>query len=397
MRFARIHFGRNRKSTSEVRTGSVLVIVMMTLLFAAFALIAFMEKASNELLVEQRVAQNRRLRIEAYSALETVLAVIEEFRTVDNGLRSPAEGWNDPLGFATYTPLDDDRTVEVTFEDESGKISLPQANAIVLTNLFRNWGIVQTDAEGLADALMGWMHKNHVYASAIVPDYEHGPIPYEPPGRSLRSFQELAAIEKVKDLFYTPDGRPNEYWTRFASSVSLFDFQRPNINSALPDTLAALGRLDETQQVGMADYLKGTGTHLAQGPGYFQDIASAQQIAGPSGDLTGFGSTISALRIHVTVREGRSEFRLSTVISPPSGATTVQTTATSQRTQASAPGTPNTANQQSRPDANQANEATATARSNTNPRNLRYPFTILEMRENAEIPSAPVLSGLPSL
>ena len=77
----------------------MLVIVMMTLLFAAMAVIAFMEKASNDLLVEQRAAQDRRLRTEAYSALETVLAVLEEFRSVDNGLRSPAEGWADPLGF----------------------------------------------------------------------------------------------------------------------------------------------------------------------------------------------------------------------------------------------------------------------------------------------------------
>lgn len=386
--------GGERTAVAAVK-GSVLVIVMMTLLFAAFALIAFMEKASNELLIEQREAQNRRLRVEAYSALETVLAVLEEFRAIDNGLRSPAEGWDDPLGFAGYTPLDDVRTVEVSFEDESGKISLPQANVTILTNLFRNWGVAQVDAEGLADALMGWMRKNHVYSSAIVPDYEHGPIPYEPPGRSLRSFGELAAIEKVRDFFYTPDGRPNEYLTRFSSSVSLFEFQRPNINGALPDTLAALGRLDETQQLGMTDYLKGTGTHQAQGPGYFQDIASAQQLAGPSGDLTGFGSTISALRIRIVVREGGAEFRLATVIAPPNGATTIQSNATSQRSQASAPGPMNSGNQQNRPDASQANAAASATRANPNPRNLRYPFTILEMRENAEIPSSPVAPELP--
>lgn len=363
----------------------MLVIVMMTLLFAAMAVIAFMEKASNDLLVEQRAAQDRRLRTEAYSALETVLAVLEEFRSVDNGLRSPAEGWADPLGFASYVPREDDRKVDVSFEDESGKISLPRCNAPSLINLFRNWNIPQVDAEALADALMGWMHKNHVYATAILPDYEHGPTPYEPPGRSLRSFHELAAIDKVKEFFYTADGRPNEYWRRFVSSVSLFDFERPNINGARSDTLAALGLLDETQQQGMADYLSGSGPHLARGAGYFQDIAGAQQIAGLSGDLSGFGPTISALRILITVHEGRSEFRLSTVISPPNGATTVQTTATSQRTQAAANGATITPTQPNRPDASRANAAAA--RTGANPRNLRYPFTILEMRENAEIPS----------
>jgi hypothetical protein len=388
---------RGQWDQPERRSGSVLVIVMMTLLFAAFALIAFMERASNELLVEQRAAQNRRLRVEACSALETVLAVLEEFRSIDNGLRHPAEGWADPLGFAGYVPLDDNRSIEVTFEDESGKLSLPHANAVLLTNLFRNWGIAQTDAEGLADALMGWMHKNHVYASPILPDYEHGPIPYEPPGRSLRSFGELAAIEKVREFFYQPDGRPNEYWSRFAESISLFDFQRPNINGALPDTLAALGRFNETQQQGVADYLRGAGTFLSQGPGYFQDVAAAQQVAGASGDLTGFASTISALRVRITVREGGAQFRLSAVISPPNGATTVQATATSQRTQASATGAQVQANQSSRSNAEQANVAATAARAGANARNLRYPFTILEMRENAEILSFPLPAVSPAL
>src|SRR3954470_8897469 len=111
--------------------GTVLVIVLITLIFAAFALVIFMDKAGNDLLVEQRDAEARRLRREAYSALEVTLAVLEEFRQADNGLRSPAEGWGDPLVFAGYTPTED-RTVEIAFEDESGKISLPRANAVVL-------------------------------------------------------------------------------------------------------------------------------------------------------------------------------------------------------------------------------------------------------------------------
>ena len=377
--------------------GSVLVIVMVTLLFTAFALIAFMEKASNDLLVEQRASQNRRLRIEAYSALETTLAVLEEFRTAGNGLHNPAEGWSDPLGFATYIPADD-RTVEITFDDESGKISLPRASAVNLTNLFLNWGIVQTEAEDLADSLMGWMKPNHVYASAIVPDYGQGALPFEAPGRPLRSFHELAAIDKVREKFYDAEGRPNEYWRRFVAAVSLYDFPRPNINGARPDTLAALGLLDETQQANVTDYLKGSGNFMAQGPGFFRDVAQAQQIAGPSGDLGIFSTMISALSLNVTVREGGAEFRLATLIAPPNGATAVQTTATSQRTQASATGSQTAKQQSNRPNASQARApAAAAAGQSANSRNLRYPFTLLEMRENAETsqqaPSATTLSA----
>src|SRR3954468_792295 len=98
------------------RRGSVLVIAMVTVILAVFALVVFMDKASNDLLVEQRDAEVHRLRREAYSALEVTLCVLEEFRQVMQGLRSPAEGWGDPLTFANYVPTDD-RVVEVSFED----------------------------------------------------------------------------------------------------------------------------------------------------------------------------------------------------------------------------------------------------------------------------------------
>lgn len=364
---------------------------MVTLLFATFALIMFMEKASVDLLVEQREAVTRRLRIEAYSALETTLAVLEDFREAGQGLRSPAEGWSDPLGFAGYVPADG-RTVEVSFEDESGKISLPKANVTVLTNLFEYWGVARADAEGLADALLGWMKRNHVYSSSVQPNYDQGTLPFEPPGRSLRSFQELAAIEKVREFFYDADGRPNEYWKRFAASVSLLDFARPNLNGAKPDTLAALGQFDAQGQQNIGDYLRGSGDYQSRGPAFFRSPNEAQAITGPTGNTAAFGTTISALRINITVRDGRTEFKMSTVISPPGGgATTVQETATSTRTQTSGSAALTAAQQQNRPNAAQSAppKAAAPGQAGTAARNLKYPFTLLEMRENDEIPPPP--------
>jgi len=367
---------------------------MITLLFATFALVAFMEKASVDLLVDQRDVLTKRLRMEAYSALEVTLGVLEDFRDVGQGLHSPAEGWNDPLTFAGYTPSEG-RTVEITFEDESGKISLPHANERTLTNLFLNWNLPKADAEALTDALFGWMKREHVYTTSVHPNYDTGLIPYEPPGRPLRSLNELAAIDKVREIFYDSDGRPNELWKRFADSVSLFDFARPNINGAKPDTLAALGEFDPSQQQNLGDYLTGGGNYQRNGPGFFRSPTDAQAIAGPTGNSAAFGTTISALRIIVTVHEGRSQFRMATVIAPPSGATTVQATATSTRQQASAKSALTASQQQNRPDATQAKQPPPTS-ANSNQqkagaaRNLRYPFTLLEIRENDEIAGASV-------
>src|SRR3954470_2357258 len=167
--------------------GTVLVIVLITLIFAAFALVIFMDKAGNDLLVEQRDAEARRLRREAYSALEVTLSVLSEWRAVNNGLHSPSEGWSDPLTFANYTPTEG-RTVDVAFEDESGKISLPRANVLVLTNLFKSWNFRQDEADQLVDALLGWMQNNHVYTTGLIPTYEQAVIPYLPPARPLRSY-----------------------------------------------------------------------------------------------------------------------------------------------------------------------------------------------------------------
>jgi hypothetical protein len=361
---------------------------MVTMLFATVALLAFMDKATNDLLVEQREAEASRLRAEAYSALEVVLAVLEEFRAVGNGLHSPAEGWSDPLAFAEYVPTEG-RTVEVQFEDESGKISLPRVNATVLTNLFKTWQIPDADAEALTDALMGWMHKEHIYATPTPPDYEHATIPFETPGRSLRSFAELAAIDKVRELFFSEDGRPNEYWQRFVDSMSLFDFQRSNINGARPDALSAVGYLEPSQQQNLSDYFQGVGSYLSQGPGYFQNVAEAAQIAGATGDFNAFSATISALRINLTVKEGGSQFRVTTVIAPPNGATTVQATATSQRAQPSASTNPNPNQPQNRPNAAQNTNQGGGPGNQQNARNLRYPFTLLEIRENAAMPPPP--------
>ena len=368
--------------------GSVLVIVMVTVVFATIALIAFMEKATTDLLIEQREAEGRRLRMEAYSTLEVSLAVLEEFRAFNNGLHSSAEGWTDPLAFAGYTPTEG-RTVEVTFEDESGKISLPHVTATGLINLFRNWEITQTDAEMLADSLMGWMKKNHVYTTALAPDYEQAALPFAEPGRSLRSLHELAAIDKMREKFYDAEGRPNDYWKRFADSVSLLDFPKPNLNGARADTLAALGQFDRLQQQKVGEYLTGAGMFQTQGPGFFQNVNEAQRITGPTGDAAGFATTISALRIIITVHDGRSVFRLAAVMAPPGGATTVQTTAT--RTQTPGAAAQTAAQQQNRPNAAKAGNPPAAAgnRPAVPPRNLKYPFTLLEIRENDEIPPPP--------
>jgi general secretion pathway protein K len=358
--------------------GSVLVIVLVTIAFTSLALVAFIEQASNDLLVETRAAAARRLRQEAYSTLEVTLATLQGFSQADNGLHHPAEGWGDPLGFAGWTPRTG-CTAEVTLEDESAKLPLSQVDATTLVNLFQSWQMSPADAQRLADALLGWMRKDYVPASGEAPAYDQLSLPYSAPGRSLRSFSELAAIDVARDVFYDDQGRPNDLWRRFAATFSIYSYSQANLNGVSADVLTALGFTDPAQQQRLRDYLAGTGTYVAKGPQWLTSANDANAVLA-SGTLPPLaGTQIRALRVNIVVREGGSEFRLTAVVAPAGGATIVKSAATSGTSSASDTTSAGSTSSASPP----------TVAPTTPAGRLNYPFTLLEIQENAEMPAAP--------
>jgi len=358
---------------------SVLVIVLVTIVFTSMALVALIEQASNDLLVESRAAAARRLRQEAYSALEVTLATLQSFIQADNGLHHPAEGWGDPLGFAGWTPRDG-CTAEVTLADESAKIPLSRVDATTLVNLFQSWQMSPADAQRLADALLGWMRKDYVPASGQPTDYDQLAIPYSAPGRSMRSLSELAAIDDARDVFYDDQGRPNDLWRRFAATFSIYNYSQVNLNAASADVLTALGFTDPAQQQRVADYLAGAGAYVSKGPQWFNSANDANAVLG-SGTLPPMaGTQIRALRVNIVMHEGRGEFRLTAVVSPTGGASIVSTTATSGTAAASDTTTAG---------AGTSNAATPAVAPVTPALRLNYPFTLLEIQENAEMSPAP--------
>lgn len=364
----------------RAKAGSILVIVIVTLMFCATALLVFLEKASDDLLVESRDADARRLRTEAYSALETVLSVLNEFKTVNGSLKSPAEGWSDPLNWASYEPSAG-CSVRVEFRDESGKLSLPKAKRETLVDLFKSWELPQLDAERLADALLYWMQHDYVPTTSVTPTYELDSLPSDPPGRPLRSMSELAAVDVVRDFFFDDNGRPNEFWRRFTENVSLFDFPKTNLNSATSGALASAG-LDVTQQSVLADYLSGTGRYMARGPGYFKDTSELASVV--TGDVSkgDLGTEISALRIIVTVQQGRAIFMLNAVVtSSGNGGAKVVTTQATHETLDAQP-----ASEGNGPGAKKTASAKKNKQSKAGEASMNYPFTVLEISENDEIP-----------
>ena len=364
------------------RRGSVLLIVLVTLVFATSALLLFIEKAGTDLLVDIREADAARLRQEAHSALETTLAVLEDFRVVGDGLHGPAEGWGDPLGFSGYTPAEG-RTVEVLLEDESAKLPLPSVKAEMLIALFKSWKVPQTDAERLTDSLLGWMKKDYTANSIGAPtvtDYENTALPFVPPGRSLRSFVELAAIEGVRQVFFDEvTGLPTALYQRFTDTFSLYDFDSPNLNGNRLEPLLAQETMDAQQQLRVAEFLSGAGSYQSQGPGFFKSARSVAAVAGGQLAKLGYGYKVNALRITVTVRQGVSSFRLLAVVAPEGGAKVVPASSV-----ASASTEASTAAASSNKTARKSDSKRGATADKTSGKtgDLKYPFTFLEIREN---------------
>ncbi len=378
--------GRGRARRNPGETGSVILLVLMTLLLTAFAMTKYLEKTTVDLLADARDVRAERLRVEAYSALETTLAVLQEFRTVDGGLYSPAEGWGAPLDFAGYAPPEG-LVVEAAIEDESGKIPLPHADFQTLRDLFLLFDLKQSDAERLADALLVWMHQGYEPVdsfSARATDYERAALPHDPPARSLHSFSELASIQFVRDLFYDDQGRPNDLWRRFADSVSLYDFTQPNLNGARDTTLAALGSYDVTSIKMITDYLGGLGSYTRQGPAYFRTSQDVAGLVGQAAMSSRLGTQVRCLRITVTVREGSTSFRVSAVVAPPGGAGLPPADAPTATTSSTTTTNQNSAGTNAAGSSTSATTSTSTTSTQTQP-SLNYPFTLLEIRENDEI------------
>lgn len=395
-RFSRNFGVRFLPASPAGQGGSIIILVMVTLLFTSAALVAFLDRAGTDLMVDARSAQAARMRPDAYSALEVTLAVLQDFRRADgNQLRAPTEGWGDPLGWAGWTPADPNHTVDVVFQDESAKIPLVHADQTTLLTLFESPGygsMAAGDAQKLIDGLLGWIKQDYTPVSAIQPDYPQSVLPYAAPGRSLRSLSELAAIDTVRDVFFDQNGRPNDLWWQFYSDFSIFNFRNVNINGANADVLAAVGQFETSQQQAVASYLAGTSQYSTLGRKWFQNAADLQVVTGPAGNLNAFAFTIRALRILITVHEGNATYTLSAVVAPAQGgASAIMVTATD--VQKNAANATNSAGGAAEPaqttTLNTGSQMTvvpnAAQTAAAAKMNIQYPFTVLEIRENDEI------------
>lgn len=339
--------------------GSVIVLVLVTLLLASFLLAAFIRRSGTELLADARATERWQLRAEAYSALETALAVVAAQRSVDGALYLPEPRWADDMAAAGYRP-GGGREVTVTFEDESGKISLPRADAVTIQTALEAAGVAAAEAERTTNTLLAWVREGQRDEAVDfdAPDYTANDPAYQPARRSLKSWEELAAVEMDRAIFFDEDGAPTEVLRACRAEFSLHAFNRTNLNTAESGVLVTLG-LGEPAAAALQDHRNRP--RRPDETGHLRSMDEAAAVIGTAAAPDKFSTRIEVLRINLVARQGAVAFRLTAVVA--------------------APGTTRAGATASTPAENLAPVAER--------KRLDYPFAVLEIREDIEAPELP--------
>lgn len=344
--------------------------VLVTLMLAALMMTRLIDSSMVEMLIEARQSDAARLRMEAYSAMETTLAVLADVKAVEGKLYMPSQGWSDPLTTAEYEPAEEDHVVTVDIVDESGKISLPEVTLQVLRSVLEGIGLQPSDAERVADAILVWTKKDYTPSTYEAdPDrYERQTPSFHVPGRPLRSFAELANVAIAKEFFFDEDGRPTPELAAFQQVVSLYRFKQTNLNAANSAALGAIG-LDTLQAEQVEGHLKGERGRAPGAPAYFRSATEAAGLLGLQNPPEGLGVEVSCLRVTVTVRQGQARFGLTAVVT--------------QGGQATAPGP---AAETPTPEKGEEAKSTPTvqkeAAAQESAKKLDYPFVVLDIVES---------------
>ncbi len=384
---------------SEKR-GSVIVVVLVTILLASLMLMKFVESSEVELTLATRQADRERLRADAYAALETVLAVMAEVKAIDNALYAPEQGWGDPYLYSGSSPREG-LTVTYAFFDETGKASLPKLEFEELVQLVTALGLSDADARRFADGLFAWTRADYspVDVEAEASRYERDAIPHEPPKRSLRSWEELRAVRLARDYVYDEDGALTPFGAALRENVSLYDFDGSNVTSLAPALGAARG-WDANQSATIASYRVGKAARPAGAPPWFRNPRDLASVLGANADTKNIGTEVKIMRVEVTVREGAASMRLGALVAVddsvtlPAVAEGTKTSGAAGQTQAAGQtATDATATggvtAQVRTGARAQTGGETTSGAQASEEKLDYPFRILEVVESSGPAPAP--------
>jgi type II secretory pathway component PulK len=360
--------------------GSILLLILGMIVVMGYVLTQFIEKGLSEIAGEGYYVERDRLRLKAYGALETTLAVLADFIAIEQSLRSPAQGWADPIGYAGVD-LGDRVEVRVTFTDLSAKLPLNSLDESSLFLLFDEIGIPPEDNLLLTNSLLDWIDEDDETRidGAETDEYGFREIPHRAANRAIHNLEELSVVEGFDIYFFDEEGRPNEIFDFFAELVSPYGTGTLNANTVGAMTLRVAGSMSDPQIDAIEDYR--AGADRIPGNGDDRYFASRDEllevIVEMPPDIT-LGVNMSILGIEVQVTEGNAVFALKAVISlDGSGVPEVQA---SPSPGGAAPPPPPPGPPPSLP--GQASGSGAAPVAGAPPQSVEYPIVFLELTED---------------
>jgi len=297
------------------RPGSVVVVVLLLVALGSMLMVRLIEDNALELALAAREADRVRLRNEAWSEMELTLAVLAEVNRIDsNRLHVPAQGWGDPHAYAGIG-VRPGLTITYTFEDESAKLPLSAMTQVELNNLLEALGLSLRDAQSVSDALLAWTKPGHEPQDALASElaYERAALAYKPPGRPLRSFDELRSVGVARNFFFDDDGHPRPLLEDFRRCVSLCTFGGTNVNTCDPMVFKAKGYDDRTIEQIMA-YRTDPARRPSGNAPYFSSMTEFKGVTGNPALANGLSTLCRLVRVRVRLQEGRAVHEVSALV-----------------------------------------------------------------------------------
>lgn len=343
------------------RHGAILVATLGLIILMTFLVMEFLSLSTAEVKNLSLQADQDELRTYAYSSLEITLGVLAEIQELDTALRTPSQGWGNPLTYAEGLTFPEDIKASVVVEDETGKVPLNiNANPKLLNAFFEKLGFDSSQANTLTDSLLDWIDPddNARLNGAESSFYDRKNPPYKPTGQPVTNFNELLYIQGFEKYFYDEDGKLDERFELLKANATLDGVGPINVNTAPPLVLEVLKDEYGLDTNTLLDKRK----QLEEGNISLKDtlITSNKDL-----DLTdtnaqskkAYGFDSKTLNVNIEISHGDSRFQLNCLI------------------QASSTTTPNAPSNTSAPKSS-PNTTTATKSRN---------FTIVKLVENAPL------------
>jgi hypothetical protein len=300
-----------RAFQSMRKKGSILVAVLGMIALMAALLISFMDEAVTRIRMNGLLDEGTDLRERAYSAMEVSLAAIAQLGEIDDGLRSKAQGWGDPLQYAGFTPYDDCE-IKVVCDDEAAKLPLAIMSEKQIAALFEEMDISSSDADKYALLILDWMDANDEARldSFDGDDYEKTTIPCKPTNAVPRSWDEFLKIEGLRQVFLDEEGKPTPLFENFKSAVSLYNDGDVNINDAPDLVIATLGELGNFEEDDVIRDLAGDDDIR----GTIDDTIMSKTDELGSSDVPLAAFTTQLIRIRVVATRGEAKFSIDALL-----------------------------------------------------------------------------------